>query len=125
MRVGARPRQNSVAVAFVFDLDEMAYETLLSPSERHAYLESPSLLPAKLVPSVSKATSNFRVGWICYAIDVAFTVYVYCFAAWQLPRSMGAAAFDEVAQQEVFLLYCVVRGVLWAVLHVFRNAQVR
>lgn len=113
---------NSVAVAFVFDLDEMAYETLLNPSERRDYVRSPSRLPKQLVPSVSKATSNFHVGWTCYLIDVGFTVYVFCFAVWQLPLG-DQPGFDEVAQERTFLVYCLVRGVLWAVLHVYRNAQ--
>ena len=41
---------------------------------------------------------------------------------WQLPRD-EQPSFDETSQEQVFFLYCLTRGLLWAALNLYRNAK--
>jgi len=113
---------NSVAVAFVFDLDELAYESLISRRCKKEYLASPSRLPPMLQPTAQKLDSNFGLAWICYVVDLTFVIVVYLYAVFQWPFRTSPQ-FDDANQKLLFALYCGARGVLWAIIHIYRVLQ--
>ena len=75
---------NAVAVGFVFDLDDMAYETLLSPRDKQAYLAAPSPFPRYLQPTMDKLQENFHLCFINMIIDSVHMVWLYTIEAWSL-----------------------------------------
>lgn len=72
---------NAVAVGFLYDLDSMAYATLLTPRKRRAYKARPSPLPARVNP-MGELDAPFHWGFLCALIDATFSLYIYCVDAW-------------------------------------------
>ena len=67
---------NSVAIGFVFELDDFLYSALLNEARRHSY-ENKAPRPTSPLTQESgkRIVSNWC--WICYAVDLAFVVSFY------------------------------------------------
>ena len=71
---------NSVAIGFVFELDDFLYNTLLSRERRAAFQEAP-LWPGSPLAGHNRPHGPNLVTlwcWMCYLIDVIFAMYYYC-----------------------------------------------
>jgi len=112
---------NAVAVGFVFDLDEMAYETLLSPRDRKAYLAAPSPLPDFLQPTQDKLHENFQVAWLNMLIDSVHMIWLYVIESWALKINTNQQ-FDS-QQSTFFWSHTFCRAGLYTLVSVQRTVD--
>jgi len=80
---------NAVAVGFVFDLDETAYEVLLSPRDKQAYLAAPSPFPRFLQATQDKLHGNFQVCYLNMLVDIVHMMCLYIIEAWGFYESLS------------------------------------
>lgn len=76
---------NSVAIGFVFELDEQLFEWLIKKEKRVAFEEGP---PRPMSPLSSRHPSGTTIVsnwcWLCVLLDIAMPTYYYCRCAVRL-----------------------------------------
>jgi len=74
---------NSIAVAFIFDIDESMYFSLILPHIRTEYVDRPSHLPKQHQPKATRTKNSYARAWVFALYDSCFMVYNFCVAAWK------------------------------------------
>ena len=77
---------NAVAVAFLFEMDEMAFETLVNPRQKKEYIKRPRQSICRLTPgnTLARQVVLFRAGWAIFVVDLFMMSQVYVVSAWNL-----------------------------------------
>ena len=72
-----------MAVAFLFEIDSLAYECLISPASKMRYRQSMSPLPTRLAKACSPDTA-FYYSFVFMVVDFCFMLMLYVYEAWTL-----------------------------------------
>ena len=73
---------NAVAVGFIYDLDSMAYETLLSPLMKQRYQARPTRR-MRVIDTDATGDSPYHWSLVCALIDLGFMINLYAIQGWQ------------------------------------------
>jgi len=80
---------NSVAIGFVYELDDVLYQTLLPERTRKAYEQKPPLATSPLsdfVPNGQMVVTLYT--WLAFIVDVGVSLYAYNLFAFDPPTNL-------------------------------------
>lgn len=112
---------NSVAIGFVFELDDFLYGALLNKTRRSEFEEGaprPTSPLSTQSPNGTKLVSNWC--WLCMACDISFPGAFYCAQRLPLVPDMTYEAY-YLYFRHYFFVRCTVVTV--AQLHIFRHCH--
>lgn len=113
---------NSVAIAFVFQLDSMLYGSILSGAERKRFQAAVTKSPRPLAAHRTPKSLNIATlyGWVIYFVDfgIAFYAYLYYVSRW-LGRDFNCVINGEfnTTYRSVVRWHIMIRGVIATVAH--------
>jgi len=124
---------NSLAIAFVFELDSLLYATMLTSSQRTRYEESMEQSPSPLARHATKGATNIVnvYTWISFVIDFVTPMLAYLYYANRTdsgigpddPRTMLLGEWNNV-RYTYLRNHILLRGLLLAIATIHVTAHV-